>query len=356
MSTSVNAFLGILFLVLGILAVALMFQFWGYPYDNDAKKSSCPQWKMNIHRLVGAAYVLVYIILMIQMVPRLWTYQIEFPARTVAHIIFGITIGFILLLKISILRFWRHFEEWMPVLGVSLLLCTFILTGLSIPLAFKEQSLHHGAIGGHAFSKENQTRVRALLLEANLPNDDAIPEGMTRDTLLNSLVSKEGLSLGRDVLLKACVTCHDIKTAIAKPRVPADWYRTVKRMAQKPTLGDPIDQKAQLYVSAYLVAITPTLTASLQQQKEAQAKQAELRSEMTKNTTTMTPVDPMRAKDAFERVCSQCHDSSDVEDEPPATSQDVTMLVDRMISNGLESDEQDLLLVHWYLNNRFVKK
>ena len=76
----------------------------------------------------------------VQMVPRLWEYQVEFPARTVAHFMLGFTIGVILLLKVSILRWFRHFEEWMPVLGVGLLTCTVLLSALSLPFVFRELS------------------------------------------------------------------------------------------------------------------------------------------------------------------------------------------------------------------------
>src|SRR5690606_23081843 len=110
MSTALTARLGIVFLGLALLATYLMFQYWGYPYDKEKRKSECPQWKMNIHRGVGYAYVALYVLMMAQMLPRMWTYQVEFPARTVAHIMLGITIGVLLLIKISILRWFRHFE------------------------------------------------------------------------------------------------------------------------------------------------------------------------------------------------------------------------------------------------------
>jgi hypothetical protein len=141
MPISVSAVLGVVFLALAFVSTFMMFKFWGYPYDKERRKSECPQWKMNIHRGVGYAYGIIYLVMMAQMVPRLWEYQVEFPARTVAHIMLGFTIGVILILKISILRWFRHFEEWMPVLGVALLTCTVLLSGLSLPFVFREQVL-----------------------------------------------------------------------------------------------------------------------------------------------------------------------------------------------------------------------
>lgn len=350
MSASTNAILGVLFLVLSVVTTALMYQFWGYPFDKQERKSSCPQWKMNIHRGCGYAYIALYIVLMVQMVPRLWTYQVEFPARTVAHIMLGITIGVILLVKVSIMRFWRHFEEWMPVLGTLLMLCTFLLTGLSLPFALQERSLAARAPGGSAFSDQSQARVARLLPLAGLPEDAAI----------DSLATELSLREGRGVLMKKCVSCHDLKTVISKPRTPADWYRTALRMAGKPTLGPALEPHDLLHVTAFLVAITPDLKQSLAQKRSSRAHREELLEGAlppadSNPQSTPAAYDLVGTRATFERVCSQCHETEDVEFEPPTSSEEVTSLVDRMIENGLEAEPQDLAAVRWYLTQTYVK-
>jgi len=45
------------------------------------------------HRMFGYVFVAIYIVLLVQMIPRLWSYQIEFPARTVLHIALGMAIA-----------------------------------------------------------------------------------------------------------------------------------------------------------------------------------------------------------------------------------------------------------------------
>ena len=139
MNTTITTGLGIAFLVLGLSTVFLMFHLWGYPFDKATRTSAAPKGLMILHRILGFLYVGVYIAMMWMMVPRMWTYQVEFPPRTVAHIILGLTIGFILIIKISIIRFFRHLEEWMPYLGTLLLFCTVLLLGLSLPFTFKER-------------------------------------------------------------------------------------------------------------------------------------------------------------------------------------------------------------------------
>ena len=42
---------------------------------------------------MGYAYLTIYVVLMVQMIPRLWQYQVELPARTVVHLSMGGLIG-----------------------------------------------------------------------------------------------------------------------------------------------------------------------------------------------------------------------------------------------------------------------
>lgn len=254
MHITYSSLLGILFLGLALAATFTMFHFWGYPYDEVKKKSSCPQWKMNIHRGIGFAYVVVYILMMSEMVPRLWEYQVEFPARTVVHIVLGTAIGVILLLKISILRFFRHFEEWMPTLGVSLLMCSVLLGVLSLPAAFRERSL-----AANVYTERNLKRVAQLLPDAGFPDE----------VNLITLSTKSALEKGRTVLLQKCVVCHDLKTIITKPRTPSDWVRTSKRMVNKPSLGAVIEPHEGHLAAAYLIAITPDLQRSAKLKRAA---------------------------------------------------------------------------------------
>jgi mono/diheme cytochrome c family protein len=371
MPISVSAVLGVVFLALAFVSTFMMFKFWGYPYDKERRKSECPQWKMNIHRGVGYAYGIIYLVMMAQMVPRLWEYQVEFPARTVAHIMLGFTIGVILILKISILRWFRHFEEWMPVLGVALLTCTVLLSGLSLPFVFREQVL---ASSEETFSEPNRARVKALLASA----------GLSGDADLESLSSESGLRRGRRVLLEECTFCHDLKTAIARPRTPEDWVHTVARMAEKPTVGPRIDEAESQAVTAYLVAITPELQQSAkakraedQMKEEALEAVNEMEIEPTDAVKEVAPApsepdapsppapapravkpapDPAAARRVFQAACAKCHELSDVDKEPPRSNRQVSALIRRMVDNGMEESRKDLELIRWHLIETYVKK
>jgi len=345
-----TAVLGMVFALLGFAAMFLMMHLWGYPFDKEKRKSEAPQWAMYTHRGLGFAYILCYILLMWQMLPRLWQYQVEFPARTVAHIILGFTIGFLLVLKVTIIRFFRHFEEWMPFLGTALVLCTVLLLGLSLPAAVQESRL-----AAKAMSAKNRARVVRVLPRAGLPETANIKE----------LASKSSLNKGRKVLLKKCILCHDLRTVIARPRSPKNWYRTVVRMAKKPTLFDRIDAEEQLKVTAYLVAITDALQDSASTKAEADEKKQEKKKEMRKLAATPPPAekpkyDLAKVEKLYKEECTLCHEL----DKPKVTkglaelktAGDVDKLIERMIKNDMELDPLPLKQVRWYLNHKFIDK
>ena len=309
-----NAVLGLVFLGLGIAVTFLMFYLWGFPFDKATRKSEAPKSLMRVHRVLGYAYLLVYIIMMVRMVPRIWQYQVEFPPRTVAHLILGLLIGIILCLKISILRFFRHLEEWMPYLGTALLVSTVLLLGLSLPFAFREQALAAQAVGGGVFSAENRQRVADLVPAANFP----------AGTPLTELSSEGGLRSGQSVLLEKCVRCHDLKTVLERPRIPSDWVAIVSRMAEKPALFAPISEQDQWHVSAYLIAIAPELQ-EIRKEQEAGGTSLLPRDadRQSGGAQAKVEIDLVAAKTTFQKVCSQCHAASEVDKSPPKTVADI---------------------------------
>src|SRR5882757_784239 len=260
-----TAIFGVVFLVIGLVTMFLMYHLWGYPFDKATHTSAAPRWAMALHRLLGYAFAVIYILLMWKMVPRLWQYQVEFPARTTVHIVLGFTIGFLLIIKIAIMRFFRHFEEWMPYLGTAIMLGTVILLGLSLPYAFQERLLASSAPKGNVTSKESLARVAAMLPTAEFPDGVKLAE----------LATVDAMNEGRRVLVTACVKCHDLRTILVKPRTPSGWREVVERMAEKPAVFEPIPDRDLQHVTAYLIAITPDLAKSSQMKREEAVAKAE---------------------------------------------------------------------------------
>jgi mono/diheme cytochrome c family protein len=350
MNTTITTGLGFAFLVIGLATVFLMFHLWGYPFDKATRTSAAPKALMYLHRALGYLYAIVYVTMMVLMVPRMWTYQVEFPPRTVAHIMLGITIGFILLIKVSILRFFRHLEEWMPYLGTLLLLCTFLLLGMSLPFTFKERQFSSKVVGGNVYSAQNLERLKKVLPEAQFPQ--GVP--------LDKLSSVDSLKNGRKVLLSDCVQCHDLKTVLARPRSPQDWVQTVMRMADKPTLTNEITEDEQWAVASYLIAISPDLQASaakkrameLEQKKAQAAAKAALRKEAPAEDAAF---DEKAAKALVEDKCVECHELDRLEKKPPKTKKEVDSLLSRMVDNGLEVKDSELKLISQYLKKTYAK-
>ena len=384
MSTATSTIFGLIFLGLANASVFLMYKLWGYPFDHETRTSAAPKSLMFIHRVIGYVYLILYIFMMWHMVPRLWNYQVELPPRTVAHLMLGITIGVLLLVKVAILRFFRHFEEAMPYIGTALLICTYLLIGLSVPFTLRESVRQ---VSSNIFSDASLQRTHTRLQMAGLPPDAP----------LDKLATRRKLREGQDVLLKKCVQCHDLRTILARPRTPPDWVRTVDRMAIKPMIGEPITLEDQWTVSAYLIAITPELQVSAKEQRRQrmQASQAqsalavltnpdEVADEVVVNPdavtvnpdevivnpdevivnpdeieeTDETPAedtyDPEAARELFEITCSLCHDLSDVDNVPPTSEEETTELIVRMIDNGLYLEEEDIKTIARYLNETYV--
>lgn len=353
MGTFGNAVLGIVFLALAAANTILMFKLWGYPFDHEKLKSSAPPGLMFLHRATGYVFLIIYIYMMYQMFPRLWTYQVELPPRTVAHLILGMAIGVLLVVKILIVRFFKHLESsTAPFLGISILVCTTLLIGLSVPVAFKEVLLSKQAVGGTVYSQENLERVKMLLTKAELPSSTSPEE----------LALRSALTMGRTVLLTKCVQCHDLRTILVKPRTPETWIQTVERMAERSIL-DPISIEEQWHVTAYLIAISPDLQNSLRQKREQDRMfmQAKMRAEMiapdTKTKSVVTPMmfDFTEAKEIFETTCSGCHTLKNVERRPPRSESDARTLVAKMIDEGLEASSADLETIIFYLTKTYAK-
>jgi cytochrome c5 len=290
--------------------------------------------------------------MMSEMLPRLWQYQVELPPRTVVHLLLGFLIGLVLIIKISIIRFFRHLEEWMPVLGVLLLACTVLLSGLSLPFALREFSLARSAVGGGVYSEENRERVARLLPQAEMPEDAPIA----------ALSTASSLRAGRDVLAGKCVICHDLKTILVQPRSPAGWWKTVERMAIKPSFSAPLTDDELYVVTAYLIAISGDLQRSVKERRKEEAEKRNALAEVKEEAKSaadgsggLPPFDAAAGQKTYETLCSQCHDLADVEAKPPRTAEDVKNLILRMIAeNGMEAPKEDLDIVYLHMVKRFA--
>jgi len=346
MGASINAVFGGVFLLLALFLTFLMYYLWGFPFDKKKHRSSAPRSLMNLHRVMGWGFVGIYMILMWDMVPRLWTYQVELPARTVIHLTLGIAVGAILLIKIMVVRFFKHMESTLaPILGTSLLICTLLLTGLALPFAAREAYLRANALDGNNFAQDRIDRVTKFLPLI----------GFQDEAGLLDLASSIGLAEGRDVLTRKCTQCHDLRTILVKPRTPEAWHNTVTRMANRSTILNPINESDQWRVTAYLIAISPTLREGVSDRRiETMATTATENAVARADIAVPLNFDVSAAQDLFEIKCSQCHSPILVEGAGIANRDDAVALVTRMVGNGLTAKDEELGQIMAYLTDRFV--
>ena len=336
MATIVNVCLAIMFVVLAFSATFLMYHLWGYPFDHKTHRSSAPRWAMALHRLMGWMFVAIYIYLMIQMVPRMWTYQIELPARTVFHLVLGYSIGALLIGKIVVVRFFKHLESALaPAMGTTLLVLTVVLMGLALPSVWREQVLAKQAMGGDGFSEERLQRVRAQLPDI----------GYDQQTV-DEIASPRGLFAGRQLLRSKCVQCHDLRTILARPRTAKNWRDTVERMANRATVVTSFTETEKARITAYLVAITPTLQNSIMEQRKQQSASADSAAAAKKVSAMPMDDDPdfdvAAAQEVFNSKCSLCHSQDLALQKTFENTDEVSTLVTRMVANGLSASEAEL--------------
>lgn len=355
MSVTTSMWLGVIFLVLAIAAVLLQAWLWGPKFWNEAeKKTNAPKGWLRVHAAVGYTYGLIYVVMMWNMFPRLWEYQYELPARTVIHAVVAIILGVLLISKIVVLLFFRHFEEAMPKFGFGLMLCTVVLIVLSVPHAARAIDLH-----GRISDAENLERVQQVLGEIDF--GEGAPE-------VSELTSKRGLQDGRDLLVNKCVSCHDMRTILIKPRTGARWHELVVRMQDKPDpfSSNPLTNEEVPYVTAYLIAITPDIQASrkrkVEQERERQKVEQGTTEAMAKEVADAgdsagpsIEVDAEKAKAILETRCKDCHELDEIENFGGADIAGWAKVVTAMVDEGAEITEEEALVLIPYLAQAYPK-
>ncbi|MEM6291451.1 MAG: hypothetical protein AAGA54_09310 [Myxococcota bacterium] len=384
MSTSVSMWLGIAFLVLGITAVLLQAWLWNPKYWNEAeKKTYAPKPGLLVHRWVGIAFTVIYVVMMWEMVPRLWEYQVELPARTVIHATAAIVLGVLLFTKLIILWFFRHFEESMPQLGFGILICTVIISVLSIPFALRAEG-----VGVDAFDEQNVERVRRLLAKVEFRQEGVDVEEIT---------STDGLKRGRKVLVEDCVRCHDMRTILVRPRTASGWYKVVDRMTEKPSVfGEPTRPEDVPYVTAYLVAITPEIQESRKLEEEDAKRRNEVLAGLVRKAVGVPeakpapaaampaadaapvgegdaapapaptpppppaepaakPVDDARGAELLDQYCVDCHELDEVTDYGGADRAGWTQVMADMVEEGAEMPEDAAADLITFLTAKYPK-
>lgn len=336
MDIALSVTLGILFVIAALFSTFLLFYLWRYVDPRTGQMPGAPPMLVRIHGIFEFVFLALYLVMMSEMLPRLWNYQVELPPRTVAHVLLGFGVGTVLLLKIAISRLFRGFTAWLPGLSALIFTITVLLCGLSVPFALHEYGLARGQAGGSVYSDESRERLARLLPLAELP----------KQAPLRDLATVDALRRGRDVLAHKCVVCHDLKTVLVQPRLPSEWWHTVDRMAKKPTFAEALSEPEQFEVTAYLIAIAGDVSRHALAQHEAKERRKAAAIALAVKRESYHG--PERA--VYERVCSECHPLSEIEQNMPHTADEVAAVIGRMIDeNGLSASKEEIEQVHAFM-------
>jgi cytochrome c len=131
-------------------------------------------------------------------------------------------------------------------------------------------------------------------------------------------------------------------------------------MANRSTILNPITEDDQWFVTAYLIAVSPTLQETLKERRkmETLARESQNSMQSALNLTAVEDIDydHAAAEELFEQKCSQCHSHNEVKLAPPGTKTETIALVQRMVGNGLAASEAELAAIIRYLNLTYVKQ
>jgi len=355
--------LGIAFVVIAIVATVLQAWLWSFPMvpdpggpDPNGKSTAPYSWTL-FHRVLGLAFVAIYLVMMVEMVPRLWEYQMELPARTVMHSCMGIVIGVLLVAKVSIIRWFQHFGKALPTLGLSILTCTIILATLSVPFALQAHDF------GSITDPKVQQRVRNKMVSLGYSESEA-----------DQLATTGSLRAGQQVLTNKCKQCHDMRKILNRTRPPKKWLSIVRGMAKLPTLGDVITEKDIPRVTAYLIAIGPEIVASKRAQSDSRPKAEKAPDVSPPEEENEAPEEPLNQepagpsltamtaqKELYDKHCTDCHETDTVEEYAEGLVRDPWKnVVIEMAELAKEEDNpislEDQAKIIEYLNTRFPQE
>ena len=128
-------------------------------------------------------------------------------------------------------------------------------------------------------------------------------------------------------------------------------------MAERPVIGEVIDEPEQWAVTAYLIAISPELqNASRSAKKLKDAKsEARVAGKNAQDAGAQASFVLEDVKPKYELLCSQCHELDDVEGYTWTDEKDLAEVMSRMLDNGLEASPEDVAGVEWYLKEKYLK-
>ena len=195
MSAITNCILATCLLVIGIVAVTHILILLG---RGDTVHQKYFRWA---HRIAGYIFLVLYLFICGIMVKKLTRITTSLSAQDAIHAYLGITIFFLIIAKICIVKLYGKFYNRLPVYGMVAMLAVYLTVALN---------------AGH-------------YIIATLRNQYVFVSE-------NGRLVKINVNVGRRVVQQKCSTCHSLERVYAYAKTEAGWRDYVSRMRAK----DPV--------------------------------------------------------------------------------------------------------------------
>jgi ferredoxin-NADP reductase len=213
---SLSASLGSLFVLLAGANVWVMLHAPSLSKDHAAHSRL-----MRAHRLGGYTFILLFCVFLYFMALRIKGVSDELPPRLTFHIILALLLIPILLVKVLIARYYRHYSSALLFLGVTIFALSFALVSINLVPYLLGRTASAGApapvsvgfvltvCSGLGFLLLRRPRQRTPAGSRAIPNDN--PDGLTADASRPEIRRRRSSSL-RLQLARIDVETHDTKT------------------------------------------------------------------------------------------------------------------------------------------------
>jgi len=292
MTPHINTIFGLLFIAFGAVAVLIMLDLRGYTKDRNINS------KLIIaHKIFGYLFLTVFVFMTFVMIYKISDYQEALTPRITLHVIMGIILIPMIILKILIVRRYKKLSADLLSLGKTIFLTAFTLSLITT---------------GYYYLHKSDIRYISI----SDFDTDMLDE-----------------NIGRVILQGKCGKCHTLERAFKSFKSKDDWTKTVNRMAELdyPNIRD-FDAKQ---IINYLL---------IQQDKRKKEKHLESKSEKNINKTGEMIVS---------QKCTICHDLERVYNTSKS-KKEWSDTINRMVDNMddpefLTKIEKDEIL--FYLSN-----
>ncbi len=182
--------IAMLFLVVGLIAIYTMISLQG------RTKPSHPEFYRKLHKWSGWVFAVLFIFMVVAMSARMKTFWEEPSARVALHISLAITVIFLLLVKITIPRFFARLRPYLFTIGIGVFTLGFTLVWITA--------------GYYLTSVWRDTPY--------------ISQSTTMEQMLD-------LELGKELFISRCSVCHPLDR-IMQHRSIKNWEEVVNKMVQ----------------------------------------------------------------------------------------------------------------------------